>query len=659
MDPFDLDLNPAMNSGIFYHQTYSNDSLNLLDQPDFTNFGKQNEEDNFTQNFKKVFNLNSPDNKEESISEIDNLYNINNVDEFLIRFQNENLNNYYFKKDFDGIIYQIEKQFPFFFNEKNEELLYLIEKLRFFNLLKEKKIDEAKKLYQDKLLILTKEVKRQNWEIKNKFFIKLIKKPNLIDQQGDLQKKYYDQFTYELEKAIRIFLHEENDEQNKNEFIASSNNNINIYASSSSMDLDNLPKINYNQENKFEKEYKNKKSKDKETDDGEEEINLINKNIINNNEENNELDFDDFSTKEEFSDFEDELQPKISNENEEQKNSNIKESNGSLIKINTFINVENNIDEDELDPVNNNIPFFSNLSMSSFSKSHKSSYEIEINPQKEEEENECIINTSSKNTFNIIKEKNNFNEYKINFDLNEKAINIENDKTSKNKKNKENQKKNNKKEKDKNEQIIFNQLPFLNSFKPKYIKRETIDKKIIRTFKNFVAKENKEKRLELNNENLDYNFFLNLIYGNLLPPIDFTDESTGEIIKFNSFNFKFLLWFFSKKGVKDVYLHFINEKGKEFINDLSEHYELSLEEKSQLNNYISNFPFIFDLSLVNHITNGTEINHIYRTVDKNKKIQNKRRKKGENDLELRKNKSGSSLDLKRERSRSREIENEK
>ena len=137
MDPFDLDLNPAMNSGIFYHQTYSNDSLNLLDQPDFTNFGKQNEEDNFTQNFKKVFNLNSPDNKEESISEIDNIYNINNVDEFLIRFQNENLNNYYFKKDFDGIIYQIEKQFPFFFNEKNEELLYLIEKLRFFNLLKE------------------------------------------------------------------------------------------------------------------------------------------------------------------------------------------------------------------------------------------------------------------------------------------------------------------------------------------------------------------------------------------------------------------------------------------------------------------------------------------------------------------------------------------
>ena len=593
MDQFDLDLNPAMNSGIFYHQTYSNDSLNLLEQPDFTNFEKQNEEDDFTLNFNKVFNANSPDNKDESISEVDNLYNLNNVDEFLIRFQNENLNNYYFMKDFDGIIYQIEKQFPFFFSEKNEELLYLIEKLRFFNLLKEKKIDEAKKLYQDKLLILTKEVKRQSWEAKNKFFIKLIKKPNLIDKQGDLQKKYYDQFTYQLENAIRIFLHEENDEQNKNEFISSSNNNINMNASSSSMDLDNLSKINYNKDYKIKKEYKNKESKDKETNDGEEEINLINKNSINNNEENSQLDLDNFSTKEEFSDFEDELQPKINNENEEQKNSNIKESNENIIKINKFINEDNNIDEDELDPVNNNIPFFSNLSVSSFSKSHKSSYEIEINPQKEEEEeNECIINTSSKNTLNIIKEKNDFNEYKINFKMNEKSINIEEDKSSKNKKKKQNQKKNNKKEKDKSEQIIFNQLPFLNSFKPKYIKRETIDKKIIRTFKNYVAKENKEKRLEIKNENLDYNFFLNLIYGNLLPPIDFTDESTGEIIKFNSFNFKFLLWFFSKKGVKDVYLNFINEKGKEFINDLNEHYELSLEEKNQLNNYISNFPFI-------------------------------------------------------------------
>ena len=208
-------------------------------------------------------------------------------------------------------------------------------------------------------------------------------------------------------------------------------------------------------------------------------------------------------------------------------------------------------------------------------------------------------------------------------------------------------KKINKKKENKNEQTIFNQLPFLNSFKPKYIKRETIDKKIIRTFKNFVAKEYKEKKLEINTGTTDYSFFLNLIYGNILPPIDFVDETTGEEIKFNSFNCNYLLWFFSKKGVKDVYFHFISEKGKEFINNLSQYYEISLEEKNQLNNYISNFPFIFDISLVNNIANGTEITHMYRNVDKNKMLQKNRRKN--------RNKSGSSLDIHRERSRSREF----
>ena len=652
MDPFDLDLNPAMSGGIFYHQTSSNDSLNFLDNHDFSNFEKPKLEDNFTENFNQIFQPISADNKEDSISE-DNICNISNVDEFILHFQNENINNYYFKKDFDGIITQIEKQFPFFFNEKNTGLLYLIEKLRFFDLLKEKKIEEAKNFYQEKLLILIKEVKKQNWEIKSKFFIKLIKKPILIEKQGDLQKKYYDQFSFELEKAIRSFLHEEYEDENKNDEILANSNNNNFYISSSSLDFDNLDKINFN---KDEKNKKVKKSKKKEiincieTKEGDNEIN-INNNSNNNNEESEELDLDNLSTKEEFSDFEDELTPKNSNENNDSKKLYKIENKNKI--INNFIKDNNENIEDieglDLDPVNNNNPFFQNLSISSFSKSHKSSYEIEPN-QKNEEEKEFIIDTSSKNNINFIQEKRNIDEYKLNYNISENN-NYDNILTNE----KHFKKKPNKKEKNKNEQTIFNQLPFLNSFKPKYIKRETIDKKIIRTFKNFVAKEIKEKRLEINTTTMDYSFFINLMYGNLLPPIDFVDATTGEVIKFNSFNCNYLLWFFSKKGVKDIYLHFINEKGKEFINNLSEHYEISLEEKNQLNNYISNFPFIFDISLVNNITNGTEITHIYRTVDKNKALQKNRRKRRETDLELKKNKSGSSLEIHRERSRSREF----
>ena len=51
----------------------------------------------------------------------------------------------------------------------------------------------------------------------------------------------------------------------------------------------------------------------------------------------------------------------------------------------------------------------------------------------------------------------------------------------------------------------------MNPFKPKYIKRETIDKLIIRTLKNYVVKEYKEHRLELNNATMDQDFFINFV----------------------------------------------------------------------------------------------------------------------------------------------------
>ena len=193
----------------------------------------------------------------------------------------------------------------------------------------------------------------------------------------------------------------------------------------------------------------------------------------------------------------------------------------------------------------------------------------------------------------------------------------------------------------------------MNSFKTKYIKRETIDKKIIRSFKNYTIKEYKANRLVIDEKTMDQNFFINFVNGNMIPPLDFHDINTGEYIKFNSFNCSFLLWFFSKKGVKEIYNQFINEKGKEFTEDLSQYYEISNEEKNQLNSYIMNFPNIFDISLVNSITQGATVKHLYRTVDKNKKFKEReRRRKG--DLDLRRQKSNESN---LERCRSREFEN--
>ena len=631
MDPFGLDLNPAMSSSLFYNHSSSNDSINFAESNDFPSFPKQNSEETLAENYNKISSPSSPDNKGDIISESDNDLNINNVDEFIIYFQENFLNECYFKKDFDGIIYQIEKKFPYFFNDKNSGLLYLIEKLRFFNLLIEKKIEEARKFYQEKLIILIKEVKKQNWEVKSKFFIKLIKHPRLVEKQGDLQKKYYDQFTYEVEKAIRNFLPEENEieENQKSEFMNSNSNNynINLY-SSSSFDFENY---------KMEKNFKSKDSLNfKEIKDEEDEK----KNA--NDEKDDELDLDNFSTKEEFSDFEDELQPKIVNDTENQKNKEAKDYNENKINLNSFANMDNDEEFFSGDPVNNNSPFFSNSSMSSSSLKNLLKFPKETNFAHNEEE--LIINT----TLNK------------NGKCNKKGKNIEEKTTITSKKSNKDHINNkpNKKGKNKNEETIFNQLPFLNSFKPKYIKRETIDKKIIRTFKNFVVKEYKEKRLEINDKTMDQNFFISFVSGNVLPPIEYLDGVTGEYIKFSSFNCSYLLWFFSKKGVKDIYTNFIDKKGKEFVDSIGEHYEISPEEKAQLNYYIMNFPFIFDISLVNNITQGAEVTHLYRTVEKNKKLQKNRRKRRENDLDLQRNKSGNSTDLENERNRSREFEND-
>ena len=651
MDPFDLSLNPAISGSIFFNHNYSDE----MDENDFFNFEKNNLEEKFTEDFNKVFNPITPDNKEDSFSEFDSSLNANNIDDFIFIFQKK-LSIYYFNKDFDGIINKIEKKFPYFFNEKNYGLLYIIQKLRFFELLREENVNEAKTFYQEKLLILLKEVKKKNWETKNKFFNKLIKKPSLVLKQGDLQKKYYDSFNYELDKSIRSFLavDENNEIQSKHEFYSS--NNINY---SSSLDFDNL-KININSK-KYHKSKEIIMDKETNDDDQKEE---------NGDEKNGELDIENWSTQEEFSDFEEEIQQKCSENLENKKSGEIDEKH-----INTapFLTENENLG-DINDPVGNNSPFMRDLSISSsFSKSHKNSDDIFNNfPQDQDQEddnieNDFIIDTSSKNNHNIINEKNNYNNNiydSLNKNLNQNSDDYNREistktKSTKSKISKKNQKSSNKKGKNKNNQeIIFNQLPFLNSFKPKYIKRETIDKKIIRTFKNYVVKEYKEHRLELNNITMDQDFFINFINGNLLPPIDFYDATTGEYIKFNSFNCSYLLWFFSKKGVKEIYGNFINEKGKEFIDNLSDYYEISSEEKNQLHSYIFNFPFIFDISLVNNITNGMKVTHIYRTVDKNK-IQNNRRKKKEDErnLNLKRIKSDS-IDGGRERSRSRDFDDD-
>ena len=260
------------------------------------------------------------------------------------------------------------------------------------------------------------------------------------------------------------------------------------------------------------------------------------------------------------------------------------------------------------------------------------------------------------------------NNFQNTIPLDNPSINIEYFKTKNQKRtfnhfiitnSKNNNKKNNNEEIDDNSELtLYKQLPFLSSFKPHYAKRETLDKKIIRTFRQYLIEENKKNLLILNSNSKDYLFYISLIKGTILPPSNFYDNNTNENITFKSFNCRFLLFFFSREGIKDLYIKFINVKGNNFINQVSIYYKLNQKESEQLSSYVNNFPFIFDLTLVNNLTKGNNFFHIYRkqknnkgnnkkllfktTKYKKKKKERSRSKTNNNDEKL--NKSSSSIE---------------
>ncbi len=268
------------------------------------------------------------------------------------------------------------------------------------------------------------------------------------------------------------------------------------------------------------------------------------------------------------------------------------------------------------------------------------------------------------NLLNFLNNQQNNNEKKI--PLDNPSINIEYFKTQNQNRifnhfiitNSKNNNKNNNEIDDNSDLTLYKKLPFLSSFKPHYAKRETLDKKIIRTFRQYLIEEYKKQLLNLNSNSKDYPFYISLIRGTILPPSNFYDNNTNENIIFKSFNCRFLLFFFSREGIKDLYIKFLNLKGNNFINQVSIYYKLNQKESEQLSSYVNNLPFIFDLSLVNNLTKGNNFFHIYRKQknnkgdnkkilfrimkDSKKKKERSRSKKNNDDDEL--NKSSSSIE---------------
>ncbi len=438
----------------------NNDLFEFLKEEDenYNNgyFDLDNNNINPTDPFQNIFNP-IPNTKDYDI--YSNFLINENINSIITELQNE-FHSLFLSNNYDEIIRLIENHFGNYFFQINSDFLYLIMKIKFFTLLQFSQIQEAIKFYDEKFFPLIKKVKPNTWVNKNKFFEKLIRKPEKL-QNKNFFNIYYEQFQFQFNKSINKYLYNEDKEDN---FI-----------------IDEPTKANKKIYNK-----KNKTKKEKEPT-----INLL---IMNEDKEKIPLD-------------------------------------------NPSINLE----------------YFKN--------------QIE-NP------------TIHQPTINL----NNINQ----------------------------------KEKDNSELTLYKQLPFLSSFKPHYAKRETIDKKIIRTFRQYLIEENKKKLLDLNINSIDYSFYISLIRGSILPPSTYYDNNTNENLCFKSFNSHFLLWFFSKEGIRDLYTKFLNSQGSNFLKIATDYYKLNQKESEQLNSYMNNLPFIFDLSLVKNITKGNSYMHMYRKEKGNK-----------------------------------------
>jgi len=134
-------------------------------------------------------------------------------------------------------------------------------------------------------------------------------------------------------------------------------------------------------------------------------------------------------------------------------------------------------------------------------------------------------------------------------------------------------------------------IPFLKDFNPKFLKKENIDKKILRKFRNYVKSQYKNQ-----NEIFSYydkTFWLDFTKKNLLPPMEYTD-AYNKIIEFKSFNAGYMLWLFSKVGCADLYRNFTLAHGEEVLNAFTNDYNLTNDNEINIVDKLKYYIFSID-----------------------------------------------------------------
>jgi hypothetical protein len=159
-------------------------------------------------------------------------------------------------------------------------------------------------------------------------------------------------------------------------------------------------------------------------------------------------------------------------------------------------------------------------------------------------------------------------------------------------------------------------IPLLKNFNPTYTKKNNIDKKILRKFKQFI-KDN-SGNLDLGSEN---SFIRKFIKENLFPPMRFKDEMEQEI-EFKSFNTKYLIWVFNKEGILELYENFLLIEGKNVIEQIIKDYNLTSDnyrkEVEELQIYLFHLGKVFS----NYNYNNKNCNNSNQPLVKQMPLEN-------------------------------------
>ena len=143
-----------------------------------------------------------------------------------------------------------------------------------------------------------------------------------------------------------------------------------------------------------------------------------------------------------------------------------------------------------------------------------------------------------------------------------------------------------------------NKVPFLKDFNPKFLKKENIDKKIFRRFRNFV-RDNYHNFINMCFE-YDHPFWDEFCYRNLLPPMIYIHPKTGRRREFKSFNTKYFLWLFNKKGTYVLFSLFSQQQGNDVLDNFIREYKLrEIKEDNvieKLKTYIYSIPKIYSMN---------------------------------------------------------------